>query len=97
MTKLQLNWGNSGKVYTDLGDVDASTMIAPAARIARLPTDGTSFDPPRMIIGDKAGAATVVDLAGNTLAGFPITGGEQNVVVQAISALSTTTMIWGLY
>jgi len=52
MTKLQLNWGNSGKVYTDLGDVDASTMIAPAARIVRLPTDGTSFDPPRMIIGD---------------------------------------------
>lgn len=97
MTKPQLKWGNSGKVYTELGDVDAATMISPAARLVQLPTDGAAFDPPRKIIGNAPGTATVTDLAGDVIPNFPITGGEQNIVIQAISALSTTTTIWGLY
>ena len=62
-----------------------------------LPTDGTTFAAPRKIIGDKAGTATLVDFSGETITGFPITGQEQALAVTAISSLTTTTKVWGLY
>jgi len=91
------SWGSSGKKYQNPADVDAATLMMPATQIVALPTDGATFPPPRKIIGDKAGSATVVDFAGDTITGFPITGLEQNVAITAISALSTTTKVWGLY
>jgi hypothetical protein len=90
-------WGSSGKKYQNPADVDAATLLMPATKIVPLPTDGTAFAPPRKIIGDKAGTATVTDFMGDTIASFPITGQEQNVAVTAIGSLSTTTKVWGLY
>jgi len=97
MTKPTFQWGLSGKVYTDPAEYDAATILMPAVKIVQLPTDGSTFTPPKRIIGDKAGTATVKDALGETFAGFPITGAEQAVAVTAISALSTTTKVWGLF
>jgi len=91
------SWGGSSKKLTSPADADATTLASPITKIVLLPTDGSAFPPPRKIIGDKAGSATVVDFAGDTITGFPITGLEQNVAITAISALSTTTKVWGLY
>ena len=94
-----MTWGVGGKVYSDPSEFPAQTVLGPALKIALLNTDGNAFTggPPRRIIGDKSGTATVVDQQGNSVANFPITGLEQNVAIQAISALVTTTKVWGLY
>ena len=97
MTKPTFQWGLSGKVYTDPAEYDAATILMPAVKIVQLPTDGSTFNPPKRIIGDKAGTATLVDFSGETITGFPITGAEQSLAVTAISALNSTTKIWGLY
>ena len=90
-------WGLSGKTYTDPAEYDVGTLLAPCTTIVALPTNGAAFNPPKKFIGNAAGVATVVDASGNTITGFPITGGEQNVTITAISALETTTAVWGLY
>ena len=95
MTKF--SWGGNSKSYTTPADVDAITLASPICKIVLLPTDGTVFAPPRKIIGDRAGTATVKDFFGDTVASFPITGAEQSLALTAISALSTTTKVWGLY
>ena len=97
MTAPVFKWGLAGKVYTDPAEYDAQTILAPAVKLVQLPTDGTAFDPPKWIIGDKAGTATVSDASGNSLASFPITGLEQHVAATKISTLSTTTTVWGAY
>jgi hypothetical protein len=94
---VKFPWGLAGKVTNDPGSHDTPTVVAPAVTLVLLPTDGTAFDPPKWIIGDKAGAATVTDSSGNALAGFPITGEEQHVALTAIASLSTTTKVWGGY
>ena len=90
-------WGLLGKNYTDPSEYDAQTIVMPAVKLVALPTNGTPFAPPKWIIGNAAGTATVVDASGNTLALFPITGQEQHVAVTALNALATTTKIWGGY
>ena len=97
MTDPVFKWGLSGKRYTDPAEYDAAALLGPATTIVVLPTDGSTFDPPKRIIGDRAGTATVRDCAGNTVTGFPITGGEQGLAVTALSALATTTKVFGLY
>lgn len=74
----------------------ASPATDPATTIVLLGT-GTKFSPTKMILGDKAGTATVIDASGNTITSFPITGLEQHVAIQSFSSLSTTTKLWGLY
>ena len=99
MTKPTFQWGLAGKVYTDPAEYDAATILAPAVRIVALPTDGTAFDPPKRIIADKAGTATVKDASGSgtAITLFPLTGLEQAVAITAISSLATATKVWGLY
>ena len=97
MTAPQFKWGLSGKVYTDPAEYNPADLLIPAVKIVALPVNGATFEPPKKIIGDKAGTATVTDASGNTLTGFPITGQEQNVALTAINSLSTTTAVWGLY
>jgi len=99
MTKPVFKWGLADKKYTDPAEYDAATILAPAVKLVQLPTDGTAFDPPKFIIGDKAGTATVKDASGSgtAITLFPITGLEQRVALTAISALSTTTKVWGGY
>ena len=99
MTKPVFKWGLADKKYTDPGEYDAVTILAPAVKIVALPTDGTQFEPPKFIIADKAGTATVKDASGSgdAITFFPLTGGEQRVALTAISALSTTTKVWGGY
>ena len=92
-----VEWGGNSQKFGHPADADPSTLAAPASKIVQLPTDGTTFTAPRKIIGDKAGSATVVDCIGETVTGFPITGGEQHVSITAASALSTTTKLFGLY
>ena len=92
-----LSWGGNAQKFKNPADADPSTLAAPASKIVLLPTDGTPFPAPRKIIGDKPGTATLVDFSGDTIAGFPITGQEQALAVTAISALNTTTKVWGLY
>jgi hypothetical protein len=96
MTAPVFQWGLSGKSYTDPAEYTAATILGPATKIVLLPTTG-SFNPPKRIIGDKAGTATVTDCEGNAIPNFPITGAEQSVAITAISALATTTKVWGLY
>ena len=91
------SWGGNRKVYSNPSDADGATLASPATKIVLLPVDGTPFPPPRKIIGDKAGTATVVDFAGDTVALFPNTGAEQGLAIKAISSLATTTKVWGLY
>lgn len=67
-----------------------------ATKIVLLSTS-VPFPPTQAIIGDKAGTATVVDTVGDSVTSFPITGLEQNIAITAISSLSTTTKVWGLY
>lgn len=74
----------------------ASPATDPATTIVLLGT-GTKFSVTKMILGDKAGTATVVDASGNSVANFPITGLEQHVGIQSFSSLSTTTKLWGFY
>ena len=95
--KPKFKWGNAGKVATDPAEFDAQTIVAPALKLVALPTDGSSFDPPKFILGDKAGTATVKDAFGNSLTSFPITGLEQHVAVTSIGSLATTTKVWGGY
>ena len=91
------SWGGSGKKLTSPADADMMTLASPIMKIVLLPTDGSAFPPTRKIIGDAAGTATVTDFAGDAVAGFPITGAEQNLAITAITALSSTTKVWGLY
>ena len=93
------SWGSSGKKYQNPADVDAATLMMPATQIVALPTDGTAFDPPKRIIADKAGTATVKDASGSgtAITLFPLTGLEQAVAITAISSLATATKVWGLY
>jgi hypothetical protein len=98
VTAPVFRWGLAGKAYTDPAEYDVQRLVAPAVKIVPLPTDGSTFDPPKMIIGDKAGTATVSDAAGNAdITSFPITGQEQRVAIRSLSSLSTTTKVWGLY
>ena len=97
MTGNTVSWGGNAAKFSNPADADGSTLAAPATKIVQLPTDGTTFSAPRKIIGDKAGTATVVDYSGETVTGFPITGQEQSLAITAISALATTTKVWGLY
>ena len=97
MTKPVFKWGLADKKYTDPAEYDAATILAPAVKLVLLPTNGTALDPPKFIIGDKAGTATVTDASGNDLVGFPITGGEQRIAATKLNALSTTTKVWGGY
>jgi hypothetical protein len=94
---MTLSWGGNAQKFTNPSDADAATLAAPGVKIVLLPTDGTVFPAPRKIIGDAKGTATVKDFAGDTITGFPITGLEQNLALTAISALSTTTKVWGIY
>lgn len=97
MTSPLFKWGVDPKAYTDPSDYEPSTLLAPAVKIVLLPSDGSSFDPPKKIIGDHAGTATVTDASGNEITGFPITGTEQSVAITTLGSLSTTTKVWGLY
>ena len=97
MTANTVSWGGNSAKFAKPADADPSTLAAPAAMIVALPTNGTAFPAPRKIIGDKAGTATVTDYAGNVIPGFPITGQEQSLALTAISALVTTTKVWGQY
>lgn len=74
----------------------ASPPAASATLITLLGT-GTKFPPTKMIIGNAAGSATVVDANGNSITSFPITGQEQHVSIISFSSLTTTTSLWGLY
>ena len=91
------SWGGSSKKLTSPADANATTLASPITKIVLLPTDGSAFPPPRKIIGDKAGTATVKDFTGGAAPNFPITSVEQNLALTAISALSTTSEVWGLY
>jgi hypothetical protein len=93
----KFKWGLSGKNYTDPAEYDAAALLGPAVKIVALPADGTTFDPPKMIIADKAGTATVTDCLGEAIPLFPLTGGEQHVSITALNALATATKVWGLY
>jgi hypothetical protein len=97
MSLAKFIWGLSGKTYTDPAEYEAAALLGPAVTIVALPVNGTPFNPPKRIIADKPGTATVTDASGNTLAGFPLTGGEQAIAITAINNLATSTQIWGLY
>ena len=97
MSATQFSWGLAGKIYTDPAEYDVETLVAPILKIVALPVNGAAFPPPRKIIGDKAGTATVTDSQGNVITNFPITGQEQSLALTAINNLSATTQIWGLY
>jgi hypothetical protein len=97
MTAPKFQWGLSGKTYTDPAEYDAPTILGPAVKIVALPVNGTPFNPPKRIIADKPGTATVTDASGEVIPGFPLTGGEQAIAITAINALATSTQVWGLY
>jgi hypothetical protein len=97
MTAPQFKWGLADKVYTDPAEYDVQTLVAPAVALVALPTNGTALNPPKWIMGDAKGTATVTDASGNMLTGFPITGDEQHVALTAITSLSTTAHVWGAY
>ena len=97
MTAPLFKWGNLKKVFSSTDDIDPASVLIPAMKIVALPVNGTAFDPPRAIIADLAGTGTVTDASGNSVAGFPFTGHEQNLALTAITALATTTKVWGLY
>ena len=71
--------------------------LGPAVHIVALPVDGTVFKPTSMIITDLAGTGTIVTQSGETLTGFRLTATEQHISIVAVSALATTTKVWGLY
>ena len=97
MTASQAEWGVSGKVYTDPREYDVQSLVMPATKIVKLPLDGTVFSPPRVIISNAPGSATATDFEGNVVTGFPLTGGEQNVAITALSAVTGATAVFGLY
>ena len=91
------NWGFTGKSYSDPSQAQTAEVLGPATTIVALPVDGTPFPPPRAIQTDVAGTGTITDAGGNVLTGYPLTGQEQHIAIQAISALVTTAKVWGLY
>lgn len=97
LAPAKFSWAMGQKIAGNPIEFDVQALVAPATVLVALPTDGTDFDPPKWIIADKAGTATVVDAAGNSLAGFPLTGLEQHIAVREISALYTTTKVFGGY
>ena len=69
----------------------------PATLIVALPVDGTVFAPPRFVMADAAGTATVLDATGHSITGFPLTGKEQHISITKASSLSGSSKLWGFY
>lgn len=91
-----------GKSYKRVSDFDVQTLLGSSGRILQLPTDGSPFPPPRAIIADAPGTATItpasnVDPDPVTLDGFPLTGGEQSIFITAITNVTGATNVFGLY
>ena len=97
MTDPLSKWCLAGKQYADPAEHDVQTIVAPAVKLVALPVDGTTFDPPKWVIADKAAFGAVEDASGNSLTSFPFTGLEQHAALTSINALAATTTVWGAY
>jgi hypothetical protein len=97
MTLFKFGWGLSGKIMAAPDQHNVQDVLGPAVKLVALPVNGTAFPPPKWIIGNAAGTASITDCFGDTLLLFPITGGEQHIACTAINTLVTTAKVWGAY
>lgn len=85
-----------GRKSSDLMDFQ-NLFNMPYVTFAALAVDGSAFDLTRAVFVDADGTADITDASGNTVADFPLTKGENRLMVTKIDNITGFTKAFGAY